>query len=245
VAVEGPAIARAPRTDQRNPYKGLRAFTEADARDFFGRGELTQRLVARLREEGPASRFLTVVGPSGSGKSSVVRAGVVPAIRQGALGDPERLFIAEMSPGVHPMERLEAALLRIAVRPAPRMPDVLDSGPRGLLQAVDLLAPAEAEVVLVVDQFEEAFNQWADGRERERFLEALRVAGVDPESRLRVILTLRADFYDRPLTYPRFGELLAARTEAVPPLTPESWSRRSASRPSRSASRPSPGWSRR
>jgi len=221
VAVEGPAIARAPRTDQRNPYKGLRAFTEADARDFFGRGELTQRLVARLREEGPASRFLTVVGPSGSGKSSVVRAGVVPAIRQGALGDPERLFIAEMSPGVHPMERLEAALLRIAVRPAPRMPDVLDSGPRGLLQAVDLLAPAEAEVVLVVDQFEEAFNQWADGRERERFLEALRVAGVDPESRLRVILTLRADFYDRPLTYPRFGELLAARTEAVPPLTPD------------------------
>jgi WD40 repeat protein/DNA-binding SARP family transcriptional activator/class 3 adenylate cyclase len=220
-ALEGTAIARAPRADLRNPYKGLRAFTEADVRDFFGRGELTQRLVARLREEGLGSRLLAVVGPSGSGKSSVVRAGVVPEIRHGALGDPERLFIAEMSPGAHPMERLEAALLRIAVRPAPRLPDVLDSGPRGLLQAVDLVAPAGAEVVLVVDQFEETFNEWADEREREQFLESLRVAGVDPESRLRVVLTLRADFYDRPLTYPRFGELLAARSEAVPPLTPD------------------------
>jgi hypothetical protein len=60
-----------------------------------------------------------VVGPSGGGKSSVVRAGLVPAIRQGALGDPEDLFIAEMFPGTHPVEELAAALLRVAVRPLP------------------------------------------------------------------------------------------------------------------------------
>jgi WD40 repeat protein/DNA-binding SARP family transcriptional activator len=220
-ALERTPTVRPRQVDERNPYKGLRAFTEADARDFFGRGELVQSLLARMREEGPGVRFLAVVGPSGSGKSSVVRAGVVPAIRHGALGNPEDRFVAEMSPGVDPMRELEAALLRIAVRPAPRLPDVLDSGSRGLLQAVDLVAPTGAEVVLVVDQFEEVFNQWAEGREREQFLESLRVATVDPESRLRVILTLRADFYDRPLTYPRFGELLAARTEAVPPLTPD------------------------
>ncbi len=214
------AMAEPQRVEARNPYKGLRPFTEADSRDFFGRGELIQRLVARLREDGAGCRFLAVIGASGSGKSSVVRAGLVPAIRHGALGDPEGCFIAEMSPGARPMEALEAAILRIAVRPAPSLPDVLDSGPRGLLEAVELVAPAEAEVVLVVDQFEEAFNQWgADEGERERFLESLRVATVDPRSRLRVVLTLRADFYDRPLTYPRFGELLAARTEAVPPLT--------------------------
>ncbi|HYV01181.1 MAG TPA: hypothetical protein VEM93_02410, partial [Actinomycetota bacterium] len=85
----------------------------------------------------------------------------------------------------------------------------------------ELLAPSEAEVVLIVDQFEETFTLCADEREREQFLDSLRVATVDPESRLRVVLTLRADFYDRPLTYPRFGELLAASTEAVPPLTPD------------------------
>jgi WD40 repeat protein/DNA-binding SARP family transcriptional activator len=220
IAVEPTAIAAPRRLDERNPYKGLRAFTEADARDFFGRGELASRLVTRLREEGTGSRFLAVVGPSGGGKSSVVRAGLVPAIRQGALGNPEA-FIAEMFPGAHPIEELEAALVRIAVRPVPRLHDRLDSGSRGLLEAVDLVAPGEAEVVLLVDQFEEVFTLTADERERELFLESLRVAAADPESRLRVIVTLRADFYDRPLLYPRFGELLGERTEAVPPLTPD------------------------
>ncbi|HUP20633.1 MAG TPA: BTAD domain-containing putative transcriptional regulator, partial [Gemmatimonadota bacterium] len=220
-ALEPTAIAAPHRVDERNPYKGLRAFTEADAHDFFGRGELTRRLVTRLTEGGTGSRFLAVVGPSGGGKSSVVRAGLVPAIRDGALGNPEDPFIAEMFPGAHPIEELEAALLRIAVRPVPRLHDRLESGSRGLLEAADLVAPGEAEVVLVVDQFEEAFTLTGDERERELFLESLRVAAADPESRLRVIVTLRADFYDRPLLYPRFGELLAERTEAVPPLTPD------------------------
>jgi WD40 repeat protein/DNA-binding SARP family transcriptional activator/class 3 adenylate cyclase len=209
------------RFEERNPYKGLRAFTEADAGDFFGRKELTRRLVTRLRESGPGSRFLAVVGPSGGGKSSVVRAGLVPGIRNGALGTPEDPFVAEMFPGAHPIDELEAALLRIAVRPVPRLRDRLESGSRGLLEAIDLVAPGEAEVVLVVDQFEEVFTLTTDERERELFLESLRVAAADPESRIRVIATLRADFYDRPLTYPRFGELLADRNEAVPPLTPD------------------------
>ena len=220
-ALEPTATAPPRRAEERNPYKGLRAFTEADAHDFFGRGALTRRLVTKMSEPGPGSRFLAVVGPSGSGKSSVVRAGLVPAIRQGALegrGDP---FIAEMLPGAHPIDELEAALLRIAVRPVPRLHDRLDAGSRGLLEAVDLVAPGHADVVLVVDQFEEVFTLTAEERERELFLEALRVATADPESRLRVIVTLRADFYDRPLIYPRFGELLAERTEAVPPLTPD------------------------
>ena len=174
-----------------------------------------------MSEPGPGSRFLAVVGPSGGGKSSVVRAGLVPAIRQGALEGREDPFIAEMLPGAHPIDELEAALLRIAVRPVPRLHDRLDAGSRGLLEAVDLVAPGQADVVLVVDQFEEVFTLTAEERERELFLEALRVATADPESRLRVIVTLRADFYDRPLIYPRFGELLAERTEAVPPLTPD------------------------
>jgi WD40 repeat protein/DNA-binding SARP family transcriptional activator len=209
------------RVDERNPYKGLRAFTEADAHDFFGRGQLTDRLIARLNEGGPGCRFLAAVGPSGAGKSSVIRAGLIPAIRQGALGDAGAGFIAEMFPASHPLEELEAALLRIAVRPTSRLPGLLNAGSRGLLEATRLIAPEGAEVVLVVDQFEEAFTLATDERERELFLESLRVASLDPDSRLRVIVTLRADFFDRPLAYPRFGELLAARTEAIPPLTPD------------------------
>ncbi len=68
-----------------NPYKGLRAFEEGDALDFFGREELVEELIKRL----PHTRFLAVVGPSGSGKSSVVRAGLIPAIRRGAIAGPE------------------------------------------------------------------------------------------------------------------------------------------------------------
>ena len=136
-------------------------------------------------------------------------------------GDQKDPFIAEMFPGAHPIDELEAALLRIAVRSVARLHDRLDSGSRGLLEAIDLVAPGQADVVLVVDQFEEVFTLATDERERELFLESLRVAAADPESRLRVIVTIRADFYDRPLIYPRFGELLAERTEAVPPLTPD------------------------
>jgi len=220
-ALDRTAVAEPRRGDTPNPYKGLRPFTEADAPDFFGRGELTQRLVARLRGEDVGSRFLAVVGPSGSGKSSVVRAGLVPAIRRGALGGPEGRFVAEMCPGAHPIDELEAALLRIAVRPIARLRETLGSGSRGLLEAAELLVPHDSEIVLVVDQFEEVFKLCPDASEREGFLESLRVATVDPDTRLRVVVTLRADFYDRPLTYPRFGELLATMNEAVPPLTPD------------------------
>ena len=97
-----------------NPYKGLRAFKEADADDFFGREELTGQLLARLAEPGKGNRFLAVVGPSGSGKSSVVKAGLIPALRAGALPGSEKWFILEMIPGAHPLEELEVALLRVS-----------------------------------------------------------------------------------------------------------------------------------
>ncbi|HET6984772.1 MAG TPA: BTAD domain-containing putative transcriptional regulator, partial [Myxococcaceae bacterium] len=240
-ALEPAAIPAPRRIEERNPYKGLQPFTEADARDFFGREGLTRRLVSRLGEAGPGSRFLAVVGASGSGKSSVVRAGLVPAIREGALGGAEDPFVAELFPGEHPIDELETALLRIAVHPVPRLRERLKSGSRGLLEVVDLVAPGEAEVVVVVDQFEEAFTLTTDERERELFLESLRVAAADPESRLRVIVTLRADFYDRPLLYPRFGELLAEGTEAVPPLTPDELERAIRGPAERIGVRPPPG----
>ncbi|MCL4298629.1 MAG: protein kinase [Anaerolineae bacterium] len=206
-----------------NPYKGLRAFTEADAADFFGRETLVQELLARLADSTDLARFLAVVGPSGSGKSSVVRAGLIPALRQGGLPDSDKWFIIEMLPGSHPWEELEAALLRIAVNPPESLLAQLREDERGLLRAVRRILPADesVELVLIIDQFEELFTLVADEDVRQHFLNSLVTAVLDPRSRLRVIITLRADFTGHPLQYVDFGELLRQRTEFVLPLTPD------------------------
>ena len=91
-------IAQPPASDLFNPYKGLRAFQEADAATFFGRAALTEQLLSRLSSSGGGARFLTLIGPSGSGKSSVVKAGLLPALRQGALPNSNRWFVTEMLP---------------------------------------------------------------------------------------------------------------------------------------------------
>jgi WD40 repeat protein/DNA-binding SARP family transcriptional activator/type II secretory pathway predicted ATPase ExeA len=217
----GPAPPPAP-TAPRNPYKGLRAFTEADAPDFFGREVLTGRLLTRLRQEGPSGRFLAVVGPSGSGKSSVVRAGLVPALLAGALPGSERWFVAQMTPGEDPIHELEAALLRVAVDPPAAFAQQLEEGRAGLTDlAKQVLPDEEGELLLVVDQFEEVFTLVEAGERRDRFLELLVEGVTTPGSRVRVVVTLRADLYDRPLRHRGLAELVRARTEAVVPLTAE------------------------
>jgi DNA-binding SARP family transcriptional activator/WD40 repeat protein len=203
----------------RNPYKGLRAFDETDAGDFFGRSGLAAGILGRFGEPGPGARFVAIVGPSGSGKSSVARAGLLAAIRAGALGDPETLYVTDMVPGRDPFDELGSALARVAIGEQPGLLDSLESGPRGLLEAVGRILPPDGWLVLLVDQLEELFTLTSDQDRRDRFLESLRVAAVDPDARLHVIVTLRADFYDRPLQSARFGSLLATRTEAVPPLS--------------------------
>ena len=205
----------------RNPYKGLRPFLEADALDFFGREAFIKRLLDRLSSIGQASRFIAVVGPSGSGKSSAVRAGLVAAIRGGAVPGSDAWFVTEMHPGHHPLEELDDALMRVAVRPPADLLGRLESGPRGLLEVADAIVPDGTELLVIVDQFEETFTLTENEDDRALFLESLRVATADPASRVRVIATLRADFYDRPLRYPRMGELIGSSTEVLSPLTPE------------------------
>jgi WD40 repeat protein len=218
----GPSAARlvpvVPGTMVPNPYKGLRPFGEGDAEDFFGREELTRQLVHRLGQ----TRFLAVIGPSGSGKSSVVRAGLLPALRRGALPGSSEWRIAEMLPGAHPLEELEAALLRVAANPPASLIEQLQEDERGLLRAAKrILPPGDTELLLLIDQFEELFTLVADEGIRTHFLESLEAAVTDPNGRLRVVVTLRADFYDRPLLYRGFAELLRSRVEVVVPLSPD------------------------
>jgi WD40 repeat protein/transcriptional regulator with XRE-family HTH domain len=206
-----------------NPFKGLRAFGEGDAENFFGRETLVQQLLARLGEGGDLSRLLAVIGPSGSGKSSVVRAGLIPALRRGGLPGSENWFIVDMLPGKHPFEELEASLLRVAVNPPEHLLSQMKDGSRGLLRAVHRILPVDesVELVLVIDQFEEVFTLVEDEAERALLLENLATAVLDERSRLRVVITLRADFTDKPLRYVDFGEMLNRRFEFVLPLTPD------------------------
>ncbi len=219
---EAPVGVPAPAVEPRNPYKGLRPFIEADAADFFGRDALTERLVALMAEGGDASRLLAVVGPSGSGKSSLVRAGLLPALRGGALPGSDRWFVVEMHPGARPFKELGTALARIAVDPSTALAGKLNRDDRGLLRAAEeLLPPNGSELVLLVDQFEEVFTLVDEEEQRAAFLLLLVAAVNDPLSRVRLILTLRADFYDRPLLYKELGDLLAAGTQAITPLATE------------------------
>jgi serine/threonine protein kinase len=211
--------------EPENPYKGLKAFQAADERDFFGREDFVQKLLKRLTpvqsltKTDDTIRFLAVVGPSGGGKSSVVRAGLIPALLRGGLPGSDRWFVVEMLPGAHPFDELEVALLKIAPNQA-QLRDQLLRDERGLIRAAQLLLPQDdSELVIVIDQFEEVFTLVSDETQRQRFLALLVAAVTDPRSRIRIVVTLRADFYDRPLNYPEFGELLRSHIETLLPLS--------------------------
>ncbi|MFN2280489.1 MAG: serine/threonine-protein kinase, partial [Anaerolineales bacterium] len=148
-----------PEGELTNPFKGLRAFQESDSKHFYGRAALTTQLVERLGEEAPHAGFLAVVGPSGSGKSSVVKAGLLPALRQGALPGSGDWFIVSMIPGHHPLEELEIALLRVATNQNLELSKQLQRDARGLLRVARLVLPDDDQhLLLVIDQFEEVFS---------------------------------------------------------------------------------------
>ncbi len=204
----------------RNPYKGLHAFELMDAGDFYGREALVNQLLIRLQEDHPFQHFLAVVGASGSGKSSVVKAGLLPALRAGCLPGSHEWFTVEMNPGEHPLQELTNALNRVATKPISHISEQLRADRRGLIWAIASLLSEDARLVLVVDQFEELFTTSVDEEEVAQFLEVLRVAASDVTSGVRVMITLRADFMDRPLQYLEFADLLKQRIEYVLPLSP-------------------------
>jgi WD40 repeat protein len=195
--VPGPALA-----GRVLPYPGLPAFSETDADWFYGRDRLTALLVEELRERLRGSSPLMVVGASGAGKSSVLRAGLIPELDSGALAEPgsEAWPRMIMTPGQFPFRDLGLRLAQRADLAATMVLDELAADPAraGMIIRQGLLARGERQrhgvistapdlgaggpgretgrdrrLVLIIDQFEEVFTQCPDGAERKRFVDAI------------------------------------------------------------------------
>ncbi|MFJ9945749.1 nSTAND1 domain-containing NTPase [Streptomyces erythrochromogenes] len=200
------------------PYAGLAAFQPEDADRFFGREQLTAELLAKVRDH----RFLTVFGPSGSGKSSLLRAGLVARTR--TAGAPVILF----TPGPHPVEECAVHLAAATGEaPGPLLTE-LRSDPATLHLRIRQTALAHppatgpgpgADILIVVDQFEEVFTLCQDQGERDAFITMLIEAAATPTSRTRVVLGVRADFYGHCVQHPRLVEAMRDAQIAVGPMT--------------------------
>ncbi|MEU2390327.1 hypothetical protein [Streptomyces sp. NPDC007369] len=174
-------------TAARPPYQGLARYGPQDRERFFGR----DRFVDDLLELGRRSRFAALVGASGSGKSSLLRAGLVPRLQQarGAGERPAALRI--LTPGEHPLRTHAAALL-----PAGR----------------------GADTWIIVDQFEEVFTLCHDPAERAAFVDLL-LRAHEPAGRVRVVIALRADFYGRCAEQRRLADALRTAQVLLGPMT--------------------------
>ncbi|MFE0388395.1 helix-turn-helix domain-containing protein [Streptomyces bungoensis] len=174
--------------DARAPYRGLARFGPGDRELFFGRERLVAQLAARVRSH----RVVAVVGASGSGKSSLLRAGLVPALRREDSPGRRPAAVRILTPGHHPVSTHTPVLT----------------------------ASQEAgDTVVVVDQLEELFTLCADPAERAAFLDLLTTA-ADPARRLRVIVAVRADFFGRCAEHSALAAALRDATLLVGPMSP-------------------------
>jgi WD40 repeat protein len=211
----GTAVALTP-ASHRNPYKGLAAFSQHDSPDFFGRTDEIERLVLMVGE----NRLSAVIGPSGSGKSSLTLAGLLPALAAGAISGSEAWISVRAVPGGYPFDELAIALSALSTEPLSALSTELaaDDG-KGLLRIAKRTGQElQGELVIVIDQFEELFTLVGDDAVRDQFATALVTAATDPASRLRIVLTLRADFFHQVLTQPVLGPIIGRVHLALAPL---------------------------
>lgn len=214
-----------------NPYRGLRKFTEHDAEFFFGRNSAIQILLDRAgvmvqSDTGAyASDLMAVLGPSGSGKSSLVRAGLIPALHQGRIPGSEQWPVTVLLPGTHPLEslartfagRVDENLAAIRRQLAADDPAALHTLMVSALSRAN--APQDAVFVLVIDQFEELFTLCAGEEERRSFIDKLLYAGQSHRNRCLIVLTMRSDFYSNVAAYKPLAEAITRHQMLVSPLS--------------------------
>ena len=178
------------------PFKGLEFFDVRDADYFFGRERLIADLLARIAD----SSVIGILGPSGTGKSSLLRAGVLSALSAGQLPGSAAWRQVLLRPGDHPCDQLA---------------QVLDGEP--IEEALARLGPGE-RLVIAVDQLEELFTTCECDDERAGFLDQLWEAACDDERRVVVLVALRGDYYMRFASHPRFADLLSGAHVLMRPM---------------------------
>ena len=195
-----------------SPYPGLTAFQEQDADRFFGRSRDVARMVARIRE----LPLTGIVGPSGVGKSSFIRAGIGPALKTSG----ETWDVVTLRPGRHPIAALATVVAKLTTRTGPSATGALGEHDLmmhrlrtepGFLGATlrNRAAATDSHTLLFVDQFEELYTLVPDLEERRAFTAALAAVADDTAAPLRVVVSMRSDFLDRVGEDPRFMEELS------------------------------------
>lgn len=198
------------------PYRGLEKFEEEHARFFFGREAITQHLVETLRP----TRFLTVLGPSGSGKSSLVRAGLIPRLKAGVFPESSNWKYITITPGSHPIEELSLHL-PLGDRRDTELLDSLKSDQRGLHLHVRRLLRGQSRqmrLFLLIDQFEETFTLCKDHSKQQQFIDNIRFAAMSPEGQIVIVIAMRADFMARASEYTELAELMSGHQFVVSPM---------------------------
>ncbi|MCY7323671.1 MAG: caspase family protein [Phormidesmis sp. CAN_BIN36] len=202
------------------PYMGLRAFAEEDSKYFYGREGLTRKLIQEVGHQS----CLAVVGASGSGKSSIVQAGLIAQLRQGKqVPGSEQWWIGQMRPGDRPLESLARRLVdpgseKEKTLQHQQIEGILHQGAEGFVYW--LRSRPEPVVVLVIDQFEELFTLAATD-DRQQFLDLILGAVNYASDRFKLILTLRADFISPCLEIPELALILQRSSVLVPPYLTE------------------------
>lgn len=206
------------------PFKGLQYFEETDAELFFGREALTSVLLEHFANRlDTDQRFLAVIGASGSGKSSVVRAGLVPALRwqQTSSGWPVMI----MTPTSHPLEALAECLIQETQQglPARKFVDELAHDPQVLSESLNKIARIvnAAHTILIVDQFEELFTLCRNEVEQSAFVDNLVTASSRIDGVGMITIVLRADFYAYCGHFDLLRRAISQHQEYIGPMTNE------------------------
>jgi len=203
------------------PYKGLYYFDESDSELFYGREALTETLMDRLTAGLKSDhRFLAIVGASGSGKSSVVRAGLIPALRWRQPSSGWSMYV--MTPTSHPLDALAVSLQGDARHgSAKKLADDFACNPQALHSILKPMIETTgvAQTLFVVDQFEELFTLCRSEAEQAAFVENLLNAALQPKGSAVVIIVLRADFYAHCARFDLLRQALSQYQEYIGPMT--------------------------